>query len=53
MWTEITVRTSWSPAGRPSAVKVYSGTAIAPGPEPASTTFDPFGGVTMNGVFVG
>jgi hypothetical protein len=40
-------------AGQPSLVKVYLGTAIVPGPEPASTTFDPFGGVTTNGVFVG
>jgi hypothetical protein len=32
---------------------VYLGRNIAPGAEPASQTFDPFGGPTANGVFVG
>jgi hypothetical protein len=34
-------------------VKVYRGTDLAGAAEPASTQFDPFGEVTLNGVFVG
>jgi hypothetical protein len=42
-----------SGAGQPSLVKVYPGKNLAGSAEPASTSFDPFGTVTVNGVFVG
>ena len=42
-----------SGAGQPSLVKVYLGKNLSGTSEPASTSFDPFGAVTVNGVFVG
>jgi hypothetical protein len=42
-----------SGAGQESLVKVYPGTYLSGTAEPASTSFDPFGTVTPNGVFVG
>ena len=42
-----------SGAGQSSAVRVYLGTNLSGTAEPTSTTFDPFGAVTINGVFVG
>ena len=42
-----------SGAGQASLVKVYKGTNLSGGSEPASSTLDPFGGITLNGVFVG
>jgi hypothetical protein len=42
-----------SGAGQPSLVKVYLGKNVSGTTEPASTSFDPFGTVTTNGVFVG
>ena len=42
-----------SGAGQASLVKVYLGTNLSGGAEPASTQFDPFGSATLNGVFVG
>jgi hypothetical protein len=42
-----------SGAGQPSLVKVYLGKDLAGTTEPASTSFDPFGTATTNGVFVG
>jgi hypothetical protein len=42
-----------SGAGQGSLVKVYHGTNLSGGAEPASTQFDPFGSGTLNGVFVG
>src|SRR5581483_11591530 len=42
-----------SGAGQPTLVKVYRGTDLSGSAEPASTQFDPFGGITLNGVFVG
>jgi hypothetical protein len=42
-----------SGAGQPSLVKIYNGTNLSGSAEPASTSFDPFGAPTTNGVFVG
>ena len=42
-----------SGAGQPSAIKVYPGKAVVPGPEPTSTALDPFGTSLTDGVFVG
>jgi hypothetical protein len=42
-----------SGAGQPSLVKLYSGTNLTGAVEPASTTLDPFGTITLSGVFVG
>jgi hypothetical protein len=42
-----------SGAGQASLVRVYLGTSLSGGAEPASTQFDPFGTTTLNGVFVG
>jgi hypothetical protein len=42
-----------SGAGQESLVKVYRGQDLLGGAEPASLSFDPFGTVTLNGVFVG
>jgi hypothetical protein len=42
-----------SGAGQPSLVRVYLGKDLSGTTEPASTTFDPFGTATLNGVFVG
>src|SRR5262249_43356063 len=42
-----------SGAGQASLVKIYNGANLSGGAEPASDTFDPFGTVTLNGVFVG
>jgi hypothetical protein len=42
-----------SGAGQQSLVRVYLGKDIGGGSEPAATEFDPFGGPTVNGVFVG
>jgi hypothetical protein len=39
--------------GQASLVKVYLGKNLKLGAEPASENFDPFGGPTANGVFVG
>jgi hypothetical protein len=40
-------------AGQPSLVKVYLGKDLSGTAEPASTQFDPFGGFTAGGVYVG
>ena len=42
-----------SGARQASLVKVYLGKDIAGTTEPTSTTLDPFGSTTLNGVFVG
>jgi hypothetical protein len=42
-----------SGAGQASLVKVYLGKNVSGTTEPASTQFDPFGAVTLGGVFVG
>jgi uncharacterized delta-60 repeat protein len=42
-----------SGAGQPSLVKVYLGRNLTGPAEPASTSLDPFGSTTLNGVFVG
>jgi hypothetical protein len=42
-----------SGASQESLVKVYLGTYLSGTAEPASTSLDPFGTVTTNGVFVG
>ena len=42
-----------SGAGQASLVKIYLGTNLTGTAEPASTSFDPFGVATLNGVFVG
>ncbi len=42
-----------SGAGQPSAVKVYLGKDLSGTAEPTSTSLDPFGTATTNGVFVG
>jgi autotransporter-associated beta strand protein len=42
-----------SGAGQPSLVTVYPGKTLSGTAEPASTAFDPFGAVTLDGVFVG
>jgi hypothetical protein len=42
-----------SGAGQASAVKVYLGKDLSGTTEPASTSLDPFGTTTLNGVFVG
>jgi uncharacterized delta-60 repeat protein/uncharacterized repeat protein (TIGR01451 family) len=42
-----------SGAGQPSLVKVYQGTFLSGTTEPTSTSLDPFGTTTLNGVFVG
>jgi hypothetical protein len=42
-----------SGAGQPSLVKVYLGKSLSGTTEPASTSLDPFGTTTVNGVFVG
>jgi uncharacterized delta-60 repeat protein len=42
-----------SGAGQPSLVRVYLGKDLSGTTEPASMSFDPFGGPTTNGVFVG
>jgi hypothetical protein len=42
-----------SGAEQPSLVKVYLGKTLSGTTEPTSTSFDPFGAVTVNGVFVG
>jgi hypothetical protein len=43
-----------SGAGQASLVKVYLGKNLSgAGTEPASSSFDPFGTITLNGVFVG
>ena len=42
-----------SGAGQASRVKVYLGTNLSGTSEPASTSLDPFGTPTANGVFVG
>jgi uncharacterized delta-60 repeat protein len=42
-----------SGAGQESQVKVYLGKNLAGSAEPASTSLDPFGTTTVNGVFVG
>jgi hypothetical protein len=42
-----------SGAGQPSVVKVYLGKDLSGTTEPASTSLDPFGGPTTDGVFVG
>ena len=42
-----------SGAGQSSQVKVYLGKDVSGTTEPSSTQFDPFGTVTLNGVFVG
>src|SRR5205085_484533 len=42
-----------SGAAQASLVKVYLGTNLAGTTEPASTSLDPFGAATANGVFVG
>jgi hypothetical protein len=42
-----------SGAGQESLVEVYLGKDLAGTAEPASNSFDPFGTVTTNGVFVG
>jgi hypothetical protein len=42
-----------SGAGQPSLVNVYLGKDLSGTTEPASASFDPFGGPTTNGVFVG
>jgi hypothetical protein len=42
-----------SGAGQPSLVKVYLGKDLSGTTEPAATTLDPFGAVTLSGVFVG
>jgi hypothetical protein len=34
-------------------VKLYLGRDVAGAAEPASAPLDPFGGITLNGVFVG
>jgi hypothetical protein len=40
-------------AGQPSLVRVYPGKTLSGTAEPPSTSFDPFGGPTTDGVFVG
>ena len=42
-----------SGAGQPSLVRVYLGKDLSGTAEPTSASFDPFGGPTLNGVFVG
>ena len=42
-----------SGAGEPSLVKIYRGRDVSGTAEPASTPLDPFGAVTLDGVFVG
>jgi hypothetical protein len=42
-----------SGAGQESLVKIYSGTNLSGTAEPTCTTFDPFGTITTDGVFVG
>jgi len=42
-----------SGAGQATLVKVYAGKDLSGASEPASTSFDPFGTTTPNGVFVG
>ena len=42
-----------SGAGQPSLVTVYLGKNLSGSAEPASTSFDPFGAVLADGVFVG
>ena len=42
-----------SGAGQESLVKVYRGKDLSGTTEPASTSLDPFGTTTTNGVFVG
>jgi hypothetical protein len=42
-----------SGAGQSSLVKTFLGTSLSGTAEPTSTTFDPFGSLTINGVFVG
>jgi uncharacterized delta-60 repeat protein len=42
-----------SGAGQPSLVKVYLGRNLTRSAEPNSTSLDPFGTITLNGVFVG
>lgn len=42
-----------SGAGQASSVKVYLGTSLSGTAKPASTSFDPFGTIALNGVFVG
>jgi hypothetical protein len=42
-----------SGAGQESLVKVYLGKDLSGTTDPASTTLDPFGTATTNGVFVG
>jgi hypothetical protein len=42
-----------SGAGQPSLVKVYPGKDLSGTAEPASTSFDPFGTTTLDGVFLG
>jgi hypothetical protein len=39
--------------GQSSLVKLYLGKDLSGTTEPASTSLDPFGAVTLNGVFVG
>jgi hypothetical protein len=42
-----------SGAGQQSRVKVYLGKDVGGGAEPGASEFDPFGGPTLGGVFVG
>ena len=42
-----------SGANQPSQVKVFLGKDVSGTAEPTATAFDPFGAVTLNGVFVG
>ena len=42
-----------SGAGQESFVRVYLGRGLSGTAEPTSTSFDPFGTTTLNGVFVG
>jgi hypothetical protein len=42
-----------SGAGEPSLVRVYLGKNLSGTAEPTSTSLDPYGAVTVNGVFVG
>jgi hypothetical protein len=42
-----------SGAGQPSLVRMYPGKTLSGTAEPPSTPFDPFGGPTTDGVFVG